>query len=91
MGKNNRQIRRENDRKYLYIVIGTLILVGGGLIGLVYGVQALATALPCLLGGAMAIFLPWLILTGLDRWRSQSEKGYLNQDAFNNDGQDMEA
>ena len=34
---NTRKFRQESDRKYLYLVIFTLVVVGGFLIALVYG------------------------------------------------------
>ena len=30
-------------------------------------------ALPCLLGGAGLILIPWLLLTALERWRNRLE------------------
>ena len=65
---NMRRFRRESDRKYLYLVIFTLVVVGGFLIALIFGVESLLTALPCLLGGAVLILLPWFVLTLLQRW-----------------------
>ena len=71
---NMRRYRRESDRRFLLLVILTLVFVGGGLIALILGVEALLTALPCLLGGAALILLPWLALTGLERWRDRMER-----------------
>lgn len=68
------RFRRESDRKYLYLVISTLVFVGGGLIALIYGPEALFTAAPCLLGGALLILLPWLLLTAVERWRRRMEQ-----------------
>ena len=52
---NMRRFRRESDRKFLYLVIFTLVVVGGTLIALIYGPATLLTALPCLLAGAALI------------------------------------
>ena len=70
---NTRRSRREGDRKYLILVIFTLVVVGGFLIALIYGPEALLTALPCLLGGAALILLPWLLLTAMQNWRDRIE------------------
>ena len=67
------RIRKESERKYLVLILFTLVVVGGGLIALIYGPEALLTALPCLLGGAGSILIPCLLLTALERWRNRSE------------------
>ena len=68
-----RRYRRESDRKFLILVIFTLVVVGGGLIALIYGPGSLITALPCLLGGAALILIPWLLLTAAEKWRDREE------------------
>lgn len=70
---NLRRSRRERDRRLLILVILTLVLVGGGLIGVILGPEALLTALPCLLGGALLILVPWLLLTAVEKWRDRME------------------
>ena len=70
---NTRKIRQESERKYLYLVIFTLVVVGGFLIALVFGPESLLTALPCLLAGAALIVIPWLVLAGLQKWRDGME------------------
>ena len=70
---NLRRFRRESDRKYLYLVIFTLVVVGGFLIAMIFGIESLLTALPCLLGGVVLILLPWFVLTILQRWRDGIE------------------
>ncbi len=72
-GTSMRDFRRDSDRKFLYLVLFTLVIVGGLLIGVIFGLETLLTALPCLIGGAAIIFIPWLILEGLQRWRDKSE------------------
>ena len=69
-----RRFRRESDRKFLYLVIFTLVVAGGGLIALIYGPGALLTALPCLLAGAALILVPWLLLTAAEKWRDRMER-----------------
>ena len=71
---NMRRYRRESDRKFLYLVIFTLVVVGGTLIALIYGPGALLTALPCLLAGAALILVPWLLLTAAEKWRDRMER-----------------
>jgi membrane protein implicated in regulation of membrane protease activity len=67
------RIRKESEQKYLILILFTLVIVGGGLIALIYGLEAVLAALPCLLGGAGLILVPWLLLTALERWRNRSE------------------
>ena len=63
---DTRRFGRESDRKYLLLVIFTLVVVGGALIALIFGPQSLLTALPCLLGGAGLIMgLVLLVVPGL--------------------------
>ena len=71
---NARQIRKENDRKFLLMVILTLVVVGGGLIALIFGPLALLTALPFLLFGAALIFIPWLVLVGMEKLVERRER-----------------
>lgn len=71
---NNRQIRKENDRKFLVMVIFTLVGGGGGLIALIFGPMALLTALPFLLAGAGLILVPWLVLAGLEKLMERRER-----------------
>ncbi len=66
---SSRQIRKENDRLTLIMVIFTLVVVGSLLIGLIYGWLAILTALPFLLGGALLIFVPWGVLILIEKWR----------------------
>ena len=72
-GTNLRQQRKDDDKKLLYIVIFMLVVVGGGLIGLIFGREALLTSLPCLLGGALLILVPWGLLTLAEKWRNRME------------------
>ncbi len=72
--QNNRAQRKENDRKILWLILFTLVVVGGGLIALIFGPGALLTALPCLLGGAALILVPWGLLTAVEKWRDRMEE-----------------
>lgn len=71
---NGRQQRQAENHRYLWLVLFTLVVVGGGLIGLIYGQGALLTAVPCLLAGAALILIPWWILTLLEKWRNWMER-----------------
>jgi hypothetical protein len=63
-----RALRRQSERRWLILVVLVLVIVGGGLIGLVYGVQALLAGLPCLLGGAGGIAALYLLFVLAERW-----------------------
>jgi protein-S-isoprenylcysteine O-methyltransferase Ste14 len=89
------RIRKESERKYLIMILFTLVVVGGGLIAVIYGPEALLTALPCLLGGAGLILIPWLLLTALEKWRYRSEAAemdllYSNQEGEKDEYSDSE-
>ena len=64
--RSNRTLRKEFERKLLWLVVFTLVVVGGGLIALIYGPMSLLTSLPFLLGGAALIAVPYLILKGIE-------------------------
>jgi hypothetical protein len=66
-----RAMRRRNDRDLFLAVIGFLLIVGGGLIFLIYGTGALVTGLACLLFGVGLLALLWLVLTVIERWANQ--------------------
>ena len=63
---NSREIRQENDRQFLRMVVLTLVVVGGLIIALIYGATSLLTSLPILLGGAALIAVPYFVLKGID-------------------------
>lgn len=63
-----RRTRRHADRQFLWLVIGVLFLVGGGLIYAIYGRWAVLTALFCLVPGALLILLLWGLLSLIERW-----------------------
>ena len=68
--------RSDRDRRYLVLSIGTLVIVGGGLIALIYGLAALLTSLPFLLFGSVLILLLWWLMPAIAGWRERSEKEY---------------
>ena len=76
---NTRRLRQESDRNYLYLVLFTLVVVGGFLIAIIFGPESLLTALPCLLGGAALILLPWAVLTLMQKWRDGIEEKARNE------------
>jgi ABC-type uncharacterized transport system permease subunit len=70
-------IRNKNkERPYLVLTVSTLVFVGGGIIGLVYGMNAFLAALPFLLLGALMISGLWLLVTAIARWRERTEREY---------------
>ena len=58
---------RRDEGFSLKLVLLTLVIGGSLIIALVYGPRALLTAVPVLLGGALLIVVPYLVLVGLDR------------------------
>lgn len=72
-GTNLREHQKQDDKRMLYVVIFTLVVVGGGLIGLIFGWEALLTSIPCLLGGALLILIPWGLLTLAEKWRDRMD------------------
>ena len=76
--KNMRRYRQDNEKKLLALVLFTLVFVGGGLIALIFGPEALLTALPCLLAGAALMLGLWLLLSlgemWLNRWEQADRK-----------------
>ena len=67
---NTRKIRRRSDQIELWLVLFMLIVVGGGLIGLIWGIQAALIGGVCLVGGGGFIALMWAMLTGLEKFVS---------------------
>lgn len=68
---NYRRMRQRNDRSLFLAVIAFLLIVGGGLIYLIYGTGALFVGLACLLVGAGVLILLWLIMTAIDWWANR--------------------
>jgi hypothetical protein len=53
--------------------LAVLIIVGGGLVWLLYGGSAAITAVLCLLVSAGVLGVLWLLLTLLERWVKEEE------------------
>jgi len=65
---NYRRQRRRSERQLLIAVCGTLVIIGGVLIGVFYGPSGLLAGLPCLLGGAGIILALHLFLVVVEWW-----------------------
>jgi len=63
-----RALKRQSERRLALWVVFFLVVVGGIVIGLVYGWQATVLGVVCLLGGAALFGLVWLIMTLIERW-----------------------
>jgi hypothetical protein len=63
-----RRYRRETDRKLAIAVVLFLLVVGTGLIAIIYRPSAGILAFICLLGGVGIIALLWILLTLIERW-----------------------
>jgi protein-S-isoprenylcysteine O-methyltransferase Ste14 len=68
---DTRAQRRRDDRALFLAVIAVLLVVGGGLIFLIYGAGAFITGLACLLFGVGLLALLWLVMTGIERWANR--------------------
>ena len=65
-----RRYRRETERKLAIAVVLFLLLVGSGLITLIYQPVAGIIGFGCLLIGVGVIGLLWVLLTFIERWVS---------------------
>lgn len=65
---NSRAIRRRTDRALVVAVVLILVIVGGALIYLIWGLAAFVTGMPCLLGAAAVITVLWLFFALIDRF-----------------------
>ena len=63
-------MHKRHERQILVLVLLTLVVVGGALVGVFFGPEALLGALPCLLSGAGAILVLYLLLVLAERWSS---------------------
>ena len=58
-----RKIRREFNRHGLWLVLFGLIVVGGGVVTIVYGPAAALASVLCLMAGGVLVLFVWGILT----------------------------
>ena len=63
---DQRRYRGQLDRELIAGGVAILVVVGGGLIALIWGVPALVGALPCFAGVLALGALLWLILKALE-------------------------
>lgn len=63
-----RGMRQRNELWLVLAAAVVLVVVGGGLIGLLFGFGEMLAALPCLLAGAGAIAALYLFFALLGRW-----------------------
>jgi hypothetical protein len=68
---DTRRLRAQQDRNLFLAVIAFLLIVGGGLILLIYGRGSLVTGLACLLPGIGLMLLLWLILSAIEIWANR--------------------
>lgn len=59
---NYRQTRRKQERVLLILVLFVLVVIGSGLIGLIWGIGQALQSLVCLIPGAIIIIGLWLLL-----------------------------
>jgi len=63
-----RAMRKRHEPWTLIAAIVVLVVVGGGLIGLIFGFSQLLTALPCLLAGVGIIAALYFFFVIAERW-----------------------
>ncbi len=68
---NYRKTRRDRDRALFGLVLFFLVVIGSGLIWLIWGTQAAITGGICLFGGGLFLVVLWVLLSlmqkGLDK------------------------
>ena len=64
---NYRQTRRCQERTSLFLVIFVLVVIGTGLIGLIWGARSAFLGGICLVSGAALITGIWLLLNLLEK------------------------
>jgi hypothetical protein len=65
---DRRRMRRHHERELVVLALLVLVGGGGGLIALVFGLEALLGALPCLLAGGGAIGVLYALFVLAERW-----------------------
>jgi len=63
-----RAMRKRHERGTLLATVVVLVVVGGGLIGLIFGWSQLLTAVPCLLAGAGLLAGLYFFFVIAERW-----------------------
>lgn len=63
-----RAMRKRHERWTLLAAIVVLVVVGAGLIGLLFGPNQMLSALPCLMAGAGLLAVLYFLFVGLERW-----------------------
>jgi hypothetical protein len=63
-----RHTRRRTERNLLFLVIFVLVVGGAGLIGLIWGWNAMFLGGICLVSGAALIGGLWLLLSLIQKW-----------------------
>ncbi len=66
-----RGLRKQRELQLVGLAIFVLVVVGGLLIGFVYGFGVMLAALPCLSTGAAIIVALYLLFTALERWSNK--------------------
>jgi hypothetical protein len=64
---------QQTQTRLIVVGLALLILVGGGLVWLLYGDVAAVSAVSCLLVAAALVGLLWLILAVLEKWAKAGE------------------
>ncbi len=65
---NYRENRRRQERTLLFLVMGVLVVVGTGLVALIWGVTTAIFSSICLVSGAILIGGLWLLLSFLQKF-----------------------
>ena len=68
-----RASRRREDRRLVFVIMAFLVVVGGLAIAVVYGWTTAGTGVICLVAGAGAFGLLWLILSLIERWLGRED------------------
>lgn len=68
-----RQQRQLMEKRLILAAAVLFLVVGGALIGLLYGWEAVITGMLCLVPGVLALVLLWLLLWVLERLKDRWE------------------
>ncbi len=66
-----RRLRRDTNRRLLWLVLFVLVVVGGMLIAVAYGAPAAMLGVLCLLAGAGAVLTIWVMLSLIGKWAGE--------------------